>query len=146
MKRAMIAGLALLASSFTPVEPPELISAANAQPAPSPCAATNKLGPGFQWGSAYIVPGPYDYRIDFGPVQGEEGLFATITARSPLTVRCSVLSGHEKVVGKYGTSELRHGETLVELVCDEQGLTEAGLLLGVKEENVCFAGGSWDNR
>ena len=146
MKRAITACLALLVSSLTPVGPPELKSSANAQPAPSPCAATNKLGSGFQWGSAYIVPGPYDYRIDFGTQEGTPGLFATITARSPLTIRCPVLSGQEKVIGKYGTSELPHGATLVELVCDEQGLTEAGLQLGVKVDDVCLAGGSWDNR
>jgi hypothetical protein len=143
MKRAMIASLALLASGFTPVEPPQLITPANAQTPPSPCAATNKLGDGFTWGDAFIVPGPYDYRIDFGPAEG--GVAATITARSPLTIRCPVLNGG-KPIGKYGTNQLATGHTLVELVCAEGGLTEAGRQLGAKDIDVCFAGGSWDNR
>jgi hypothetical protein len=146
MKRALVGGFALLVSAFAPVAPPELISSANAQPAPgSPCAATNKIGDGFQWGSAYIVPGPYDYRIDFGsrPDEGP-GVAAFVTARSDLTIRCPVLNGG-KSIGKYGTSTLRRGETLIEIVCDENGITEAGLQLKAGIE-PCVAGGSWDNR
>jgi hypothetical protein len=146
MKRAIIAGMALLASSLTPIAPPQLISAADAQLLPgSPCAATNKLGDGFQWGSAYIVPGPYDYRIDFGSrPDGGPGVAAFVTARSDLTIRCPVLNAG-KSIGKYGTSTLRRGEALVEIVCDENGITEAGLQLKAGIE-PCVAGGSWDNR
>lgn len=144
MKRAVTACLALLASSLTPIAPPHLIAAANAQPAPSPCAATNKIGDGFAWGDAYIIPGPYDYKIDFDVVP-DVGIKAIITARSPLTIRCPVLNGG-KPIGKYGTNQLATGRTLEEIVCADGHLTEAGLQLGVKEENVCLAGGSWDNR
>jgi hypothetical protein len=146
MKRAIIACLGLLASSFAPIAPRGLVSAARAQDT-SRCEATNHLpqSGGFHWGAPYVVPGPYDYLLEFAPSEDGQGIVASITARSPLTIRCPVLDSNNKPIGKYGTNGLLSDETLVEVVCDPH-ITAAGLALGGKDEETCGVGGSWHNR
>lgn len=152
MQRAILAITALLASSFTPIALPVLVTEAAAE-LPSPnvllCNDAKALGPsqnGHFWGTPILLL-PVNQTVTFdGPFSsGETAYFiATIATTEPIFQRCPVLNGPAKRTGKYQDVEAAPAGTILSVFNCQPEVTSAGSELGYVDCD--FPGGSPDDR
>ena len=149
MKRAFVAVIALVASSFTPIALPPLVSRAAALPSPNVvlCTDISSLGPaqnGHYWGSPFILPVDITVRTTFqGPFSsgGTEYFIATTTTTTnPIIQRCRVLNGSGRATGKHQDIEVAPADIDVDVYNCQLTATPAP---GYVE---CPSGGSRDDR
>lgn len=139
MKRSITACVALLASSFAPIQLPGFVALADqpsitGQPqsspatSPVPVAPTDPaewecpaeaLGPaqdGFRWGTPYVPAGQeYNYTASFPVVQ--QGLvLARLSVNAPVLVRCPVVNSHN-ILTRVVTNWVSPGNAILEWVC-----------------------------
>jgi hypothetical protein len=155
MIRALLAATAVIASSFTPIAIPALVTPAAAVPSPnnSLCTDTRLLGPwqnGHHWAAYILSGGETAYRTTFeGPYSNEAGTYwyaTTVTYTRAVIQRCAVLNRANNDTNKYQDVEAvpRIEISSDSYYCQEPGeLTNAGQALGYVE---CPAGGSPDDR
>lgn len=111
MTRAFLAATALIASSFTPIAFPNLVSRADALPTPNVllCNDTSLLGPsgsGHFWGNPYILPAHNIVSGTLGgsiPILGGGERYTGTQAISLQAViqRCPVMNRSGNPTGKY---------------------------------------------
>ena len=136
MKLALLAATALIASSFTPIAVPALVSGAAALPAPNVllCTDSSLLGPsrsGHFWGSPYILPVDNTVTTTFdGPFssEGTEYFIVTeTTTTNPIIQRCRVFNWSGHVTGKYQDIEVAPAGTVTRVYnCQETTTPDPG--------------------
>ena len=129
MKRALLVATALIASSFTPIALPVMVSAVVAQASPNVllCTDTSLLGPsanGHLWGAPYILP---THNVVSGSLDaptpisgGGERYFGTEAISLQAVIqRCPVINRSGQPTGQYQDVELKaaHHTTFV-IECD----------------------------
>jgi hypothetical protein len=154
MIRALLAATAVIASSFTPIAIPALVTPAAAVPSPnnSLCTDTRLLGPwqnGHHWAAYVLSGGETVERTTFeGPFSSEAGLYyvaTTVTYTRAVIQRCRVLNKANNDTNKYQDVEVVPAIDISSsnpFDC-QTPLTDAGRALGYVE---CPTGGSPDDR
>jgi hypothetical protein len=156
MKRAILAATALIASSFTPIAVPALVSEAAALGAPdtSLCTDTSLLGPsknGNHWGAEFLPFQRSQSEITFGEpftIDGNIYHIAYVTITTPaITQRCIVLnSQNHPILPKYQDVEYAPSESET---LSQQCLDDSNPFVGFEWpycSDVVWGGSSGDTR